>query len=260
MADLLKRQPPESIHQEPVRLRRKSRISGPITFVVIIIALIFVMSVFFRVRNITVEGNTHYTDEEIISAIDIEDGDNLFFFDRFATISRVFAKLPYIEEVSVTRSLPDRVVITVTECKALAYIAVGDEKWTIDHNCKVLGKAAQGEDAFLISIKGFDPGTLLIGEQLTSSDGDETIVAYLSDVLCQIQDRGLSLNVKSIRFSDSKSLSFDFGGRYDVIIGRSGEDTEYKFGMVVSVISKLKSGDYGTIDVSDGKTAHFRPL
>ena len=57
---------------------------------VVIIASIFFLSLFFRVEDIRVEGNTHYTDDEIIRAIDIEEGDNLFFFDRFAAISRVF--------------------------------------------------------------------------------------------------------------------------------------------------------------------------
>ena len=78
-----------------------SSFSGPIVFFLVIVAMIFVMSVAFRVSDIRVEGNTHYTDQEIIQAIDIEEGDNLFFFDRFAALSRVFAKLPYVEEVSV---------------------------------------------------------------------------------------------------------------------------------------------------------------
>ena len=46
--------------------------SGPMMFFLVIVAVIFVMSVFFRVSDIQVEGNTHYTDEEIIRAIDIE--------------------------------------------------------------------------------------------------------------------------------------------------------------------------------------------
>lgn len=119
--------------------------SGPMMFFLVIVAVIFVMSVFFRVSDIQVEGNTHYTDEEIIRAIDIEEGDNLFFFDRFAALSRVFAKLPYVEEVSVERKLPNKVTITVKESQALAYIVLGDEDWTIDHSCKVLGKATEDE-------------------------------------------------------------------------------------------------------------------
>ena len=132
---------------QSVRAKRNSSINGLLMFFVVVVAAIFVMSVLLRVSDIRVEGNEHYTDEEIINAIDIEEGDNLFFFDRFAAISRVFAKLPYVEQVSVERSLPNKVVITVVECKALAYIELGEEAWTIDRNCKILGKATDEEKA-----------------------------------------------------------------------------------------------------------------
>ena len=204
------------------------------------------------------EGNEHYTDEEIIKAIDIEDGDNLFFYDRIAAVSRALAKLPYIEEVSITRSLPDRITITVTESKAMAYLVVGDEDWTLDHNCKVLGKAADGEQDQLIPIVGFDPGTLLIGEQLTTGDGSIASVEYLAEILYQLQERGLASNVTRIDFSDPDAVKFSYGRKYTVILG-SYSEVEYKFGMFVSVMEKLKAGDVGIINLSDTSTAHFSP-
>ena len=164
-------QPPSSKHGEYKKPRKRTVSGAILTFAVVVIAIVFLMSVFLRISDISVEGNEHYSDEEIIKAIDIEQGDNLFFFDRFAAISRVFAKLPYVEEVSLERQLPNKVIITVQECKALAYIAVGDENWTIDRSCKVLGKATEDELGTLIRVEGLDPGTLLIGERLTSADG-----------------------------------------------------------------------------------------
>ena len=86
------KQTPEE-RAEFLRARRRG-FSGPLMFVVVIVAVIFVMSVFLRVSDVQVEGNVHYTDEEIIRAIDIEEGDNLFFFDRFAAIGRAYSKLP----------------------------------------------------------------------------------------------------------------------------------------------------------------------
>ena len=54
-----------------MRARRRA-FSGPLMFVVVVLAAIFVMSVFFRVEDIQVVGNTHYTAEEIIRAVNIE--------------------------------------------------------------------------------------------------------------------------------------------------------------------------------------------
>lgn len=249
-------QPPADKRGDFMKPKRHSSISAPLMFVVVIVAIIFVMSVFFRVSDIRVTGNAHYTDEEIIRAIDIEEGDNLFFFDRFAAISRVFAKLPYIEEVSVIRKLPDKVTIEVSESTALAYIRLGDEKWTMDHNCKVLGKAADSETGQLVQVNGISPGTLLIGEQLTTADGNTAVVEYLAEILYQIQERGLTANISLVDFTDMNSPQLSYGGRFTAKLGNS-DNVEYKFGMLVSVVGKLGSGDVGLIDLSDGKTAHF---
>lgn len=239
-----------------MRGRRHSTISPPLMFVIVIVAIIFVMSVFFRVSDIEVVGNAHYSDTEIIRAIDIEEGDNLFFFDRFAAISRVFAKLPYIEEVTVVRKLPSKVTIEVTESTALAYIALGDEMWTMDHNCKVLGKATQEEVSTLVQIEGIDPGTLLIGEQLTTSSGDEQIIEQLAEILYQVQERGLTNKTTLIEFISSSDVELSYGGRFTVKLG-DGTDIEHKFGMLVSVLGKLGTGDVGLIDLSSGNKAHF---
>lgn len=256
MANYRSTQPPADKRGDFIKPRRHSSISAPLMFIVVIVATIFVMSVFFRVSDIEVTGNTHYTDEEIIRAIDIEQGDNLFFFDRFAAISRVFAKLPYIEEVSVVRKLPNKVTIEVVESTALAYIKLGDERWTLDHNCKVLGKAADGETGQLVEVSGISPGTLLIGEQLTTADGDTAVVEQLAEVLYQIQERGLTSYISLVDITDTNDVQLSYAGRYTVKLGNSS-GTEHKFGMLVSVVTKLGAEDVGLIDLSDGTTAHF---
>ena len=256
MANYRSTQPPADKRGDFIKPRRHSSISAPLMFIVVIVATIFVMSVFFRVSDIEVTGNTHYTDEEIIRAIDIEQGDNLFFFDRFAAISRVFAKLPYIEEVSVVRKLPNKVTIEVVESTALAYIKLGDERWTLDHNCKVLGKAADGETGQLVEVSGISPGTLLIGEQLTTADGDAAVVEQLAEVLYQIQERGLTSYISLVDITDTNDVQLSYAGRYTVKLGNSS-GTEHKFGMLVSVVTKLGAEDVGLIDLSDGTTAHF---
>ena len=246
------------MQKEKRRPRRTGSFSGPLMFAVAIIAAIFVMSVFFRVSDIQVKGNVHYTAEEIIRASAIEEGDNLFFFDRIAAISRALSKLPYIEDVAVERKLPNRVIITVEESTALAYLELGGEQWTLDHRCKVLGKAAEGETESLIPITGIRPGTLMIGEQMETENQDHEQVEYLAAVLDQIEARGLTENISEIDFSDPQSPEFRYQDKYTIVLGTE-DRVEYKFGMFVAVLEKLKAGDVGVIDVSDGATAHFSP-
>ncbi|MCR5088426.1 MAG: FtsQ-type POTRA domain-containing protein [Oscillospiraceae bacterium] len=244
--------------EEFLRARRRRGFSRPLIFVVVIVAAVFVLSFFFRVNDIVVEGNTHYTNDEIIRAIDIEEGDNLFFFDRFAAVSRVFSKLPYIEQVTLSRALPDRITISVQESTALAYLILGDEEWTMDHNCKILGKAAEGETEQLVPIENFDPGTLFIGERLTTADGDTNPVDYLEEILQQIEGRNMVGQVDKIDFENVNSPELDLSGRYSVVLGRYAQVSQ-KFAMLSGVLETLKAGDLGVIDLSDSRKAYFSP-
>lgn len=251
--------PSENSHAEYMASpRRQSSIGAAITFVVIVVSVIFVMSVSFRVEDITIIGNSHYTADEIINAIDIEEGDNLFFFDRFSAVTRVFAKLPYVSEVQIERALPNKVIIRVTESNAVAYLKLGNELWTMDEKCKVLGKAAEGEEGTLIPVVGFDAGTLFINETINTSSGEQRTVAYLKEILNQIIDRELAYQVTKIDISNTNNVKVHYGGKYTIALG-DPYATEYKFSMVVNAISKLKEGDIGIIDVTDGRTVKFSP-
>ena len=248
----------DEAQEEYLRARRRRGFSRPIIFVIVIISAIFVLSLFFRVEDIQVEGNTHYTDEEIIRAIDIEQGDNLFFFDRFAAISRVFSKLPYIEEVSLKRALPDRITISVTESTALAYLILGDEEWTMDHNCKILGKAAEGETDALVPVVNFDPGTLFIGERLTAADGNEDVVDYLNEILLQIEGRNMVDMIDRVDFENPNSPEIVYNGRFTFVLGRYSQVSQ-KFAMLAGTLEVLKAGDAGVVNLSDGQKAVFSP-
>ncbi len=146
----------------------------------------------------------------------------------------------------------------MVESKALAYLAVGDEEWTIDRSCKILGKAVEGETEQLIPIYGVEPGTLLIGERLARADGVEERVDYLSDVLGELQERGLASETHWIDFSDTNKVFFRYTDKYTVVIGKS-DKLDHKFAMLMSVLGKLKEGDVGTIDLSNGENVHFIP-
>ena len=66
---------------------------GPGAFLIACAALIFLMSIFFRVSSVEVRGNSYYTSEEVEDASGIIDGDNLFFINRFSVVSRIVARL-----------------------------------------------------------------------------------------------------------------------------------------------------------------------
>jgi hypothetical protein len=113
------------------RIRRRGGARPIVSFILIIAAVVLAMSVFFKVSKITVKGNSYYTADQVIEASGIEEGDNLFFVNRFSAVSKIFAKLPYIQKATVTRGLPNRVTITVTESQTHGLYPAGERY--VDH-------------------------------------------------------------------------------------------------------------------------------
>ena len=236
--------------------RKRNALFAPLSFLIICAALVFGMSVFFRVSTIEVEGNALYTAEEIIEASGIEQGDNLFFINRFSAISRIFSKLPYVEKAVINRSLPNRLVIVVTESQAIACVAAEDGTWAIDRGCKLLSKVGGDELRGLIRIEGLTPIAPEAGQVIAPGEAESPKVSYLSAILTQIDTLGLRDNITYIDISGISNPSFDYLGRFTVKLG-SFENTEYKFQCLLSAVDALSEGDRGTLDLSIDKRAHL---
>ena len=86
------------------------------------VALTMGATVFFQVETVAVTGNSRYSQEEIIQATGIQTGDNLFRMNKFQIAHQVLHCLPYVEEITIRRSLPSTIVITVKEWDAVARI------------------------------------------------------------------------------------------------------------------------------------------
>ena len=242
------------------RKKKKSVLSVPLSFIAICAALVFGLSVFFKVSVIEVEGNNLYTAQEVIDASGIEEGDNLVFVNCIAADSRIYSKLSYIENVSVSRRLPNKIVISIVESRGEAVIAYGGDMWILGTDCKLLQKADASQTADMITVTGITPTAPTLGEALVGDASDAGKVAYLSDMLTAMAQFGMCKDITKIDMSNVASPEFDYLDRFTVKMG-SYENVEYKIELLLSAVGMLEQGDTGTIDLSlsaDNK-AHFSP-
>ena len=229
---------------------------GPMSFILVCISVVVAMSIFFRVSTVEVEGNQDYTDEEIVAATGIDAGDNLFFLNRIGAVSRMMARLPYIQEATVSRVLPDKVVITVKESNAIATVQSETSAWMIDRNCKMMTSVTESEAMGLIPVTGITALLPNVGDPIQPAEGDEGKVEYLSEILFEIEVRKLQDRISEIDFTDAENPSLYFDDRFEVKLGAKG-DTVRKFGLFLSASEQLASGDMGVIDLSLDDKAHF---
>lgn len=108
-------------------------------------------------------------------------------------------------------------------------------------------------------MRGITPLTAEVGEVFETGPDDTGKLEYLCAILDQIQERGMTADVGYIDMSNINSPSFSYKDRFVVKLGNF-EETEYRFGKLLSAVSQLVEGDRGTIDVSpEGEKTVFSP-
>ncbi|PKM72982.1 MAG: hypothetical protein CVU91_08160 [Firmicutes bacterium HGW-Firmicutes-16] len=238
----------------------RSFVFSSVSFIVICAALVFGMSVFFRVSNIEVSGAGRYTKAEIVMASGLKDGDNLMFINREASAKRIYSKLIYIGDVKVSRKLPNTVVITVSESGVAAVIETDSGLWLIDQNCRLLEECATQDAESYIKVKGLFAVKPKKGDTVSTAQEDKPKLNFLKGILAAMSAKGMISDVGSVDLSNVLNAEFDYlDKRYTVKLGVD-ENMDYKFELLLNVVQKLDSDDTGIIDLSQDKKAQFSPF
>ena len=100
----------------------------------------FLTSDFFDVKKLTVEKNHYFTAEQLIDLAKAKTGGNLFS-QPVGEMEERMLKDPYVKSVSVSRKLPNELMITVTEREEYAAVPYGKKYLVIDKEGMILREA-----------------------------------------------------------------------------------------------------------------------
>ena len=154
------------------RDRRKKRMS-PLMKLLILIAVVggciaFLASPMFDIAKYEVDGNIYYSDDEILVMGGCKTGGNIFWEAGLSDIQERLKKDAYMQEVTVKRSLPDTVVITIDERRQTAAIVYGEKFVVIDGDGTVLRKTSV--EPKVPVIKGLTISKLNVGEPIETEE------------------------------------------------------------------------------------------
>ncbi len=259
--DELKEKIEERKHYQVVRNRKyQIKFWGTIIGSITLIALfIFSLTDYFSVDTIQVEGNEHFTAEEIINIAHAVRGRNLIYDPGKKEMIEYLEHNPYIESAEVRRRLPSTLVIKVSEREELFAFAYDDDFLIMDEEGTLLRKTRTRPK--LTIAEGIVVSRIKLGEKIgakkqlvldkclkllrTMKKGDLYFVrADLSD----IADNGSK--VKAYIY-DNLIVKSD----YDLLIGAIEDD---RLHMVVSRL--IDDGiSRGTILINDDGTISYQP-
>ncbi len=230
----------------------------------IILAVLFAgCIIFFRVNTITVEGSTIYSDEQIIAASGIEEGNNLFLIQPGKASQSVISELPYIREASVNLSFPNKVRIEVTADTTAATLQSANESWwAIDLNGKLLAQGDESVSEGSPLVTGLTPLIPSVGSEVSVSLEDTAKLSSLLEILESLNYWEISDQVQSIDMSSASQITMEFQDRFIVLLPVQSDDFHTLIHSLKAISEylddNLNDSQSGTIDLS-GEVHSFIP-
>lgn len=272
---------------EILRRTRRRRFLGMLAVLAVLAIGAFVsVNLLFKVAIFRVENFDHstpadtgiYTEDEIVSALNIEKNSNLFAFSTAEKTKELQAQFPYLDKVEVTVQMPATVVVRLTPATERFTCMYSGGWMVLSDALRILRlEVSQPEGLILLNAKLPDNFSPAIGQQVipetynsllahteSSAESDSTDATpesaqpTVTDIVTQLwqllQDDGLLDGLTALDISDTSQLSFTYQGRVDVLLGNSSS-LDYKLRLAAKILTDpdkgLSGSDRGTLDVSD---------
>ena len=227
---------PEDGAEKPrvIHVRRKHKkhhyLLKFVTFCVVVGLLItFMMSSYFNIDEIKVEGMTNYTAEQILTLSELSLGENIFKVKLGKAEEKIMAD-PHIGKASIHRDLPDTLTITVEERLPAAQVAFGPED-----NVQYAVIDANG---YILSVGEADPNAaVLVG--LTVKGEHVSAATDLKVEEGAVLDETLSL----IKAAAKEGIVFTWMDMTDKTVLLYFSDTLLIKGKPAMILSHIENGD-----------------
>ena len=215
------------------------------------------LTVFFNIVDITIEGESRYTDKELIKASGVEIGDNLFCIMPSTVEKAIVKKFPYIESAAMKRVLPDGLIIKVKEAEVDSVIEWQGEYALISEKGRLLEGGIEMLPEGEFHVTGFDIEKLDEGDNIKKADRER--FNTLRMIKKSIRDNGLG-EIDVIALDDMMDLNLLYDGRIIIKMG-SATEIDYKIRAAKSVIDLSDSGKtVALLDVSARPAMRLREM
>lgn len=225
--------------------RKKNHLIQSVFFILLVTmsAYVLLQSPLFEVKTFIVNGNRQLNKEDVISFSGLQAGANIFKIN-LAQSEEKLELVPLIKEVEITRSLPNKIVITVKERNAVALLPAENGFIKVDADGVYLQKGQIASALPIItgiSIKLNGPGKPVEAEYLPSA------LKALSQL-----PRPLVMKLSELNINQAGQLSLY---TIDGTQGRMGLPTEleYKGNVFMQVLNNLEKpgNEIEYVDISN---------
>lgn len=203
---------------------------------VALIVLVLCLTVFFKVKNVEINGVSLYRNDQILGVGGIINDENLVRTDTKLIRQRLEQHLVYIESAKVTKKYPSTIIVDITEAEKAADVIADDKFCVVSKTGRVLEMGNAAATGGIPVIRGFELSSKKPGEHMQSSDPSK--LKIYNDMIKILDSIGMK-KITEIDLSSRSGITILYDGRITLELG-SSVDLDYKLNYFKSVIdSKL---------------------
>ncbi len=260
-----KRQEKEEKKREKEELKKKKRRRHGnyvvyyimLAIVAFIIFAILSVTVLFNCEGIIVEGETVYSDEEIIKASGLKGDENLVRLSLLGVDKDILEELVSLDSAEVSKQFfPPRIKITVEPAEPMVNFYYAGKNYVISHVGRVMQIESSAADC--MEVIGYQPGeNVVIGDYITAANPEQDETVKLISGL--IEEKELD-GITKLDISDMLSVKMTYEDRVEITLG-SILQLEQKLAIIKELVENyIAPTEEVTLDVSNPERVVQRPL
>ena len=249
--------------ERELRERRKKKGGSNVVYYVmtailaVIIFSILSVTVLFNADRIVIEGESDYSDEQIITASGLEGTENLVRLNTAGIPERILDKLVTLDSVKVDKVFPSTIKITVERSVPMAEFYYGGKNYVISHIGRVMQIDSSKADC--MQILGYKPAeSVIVGGFITAEDPEQD--KLIAEISAAVEKAEID-NITTVDISDSLSIVMTYDDRVEIHLGSILQIDE-KMRIIRELVFNgyIADTEHVTLDVTDPTRARQRPI
>ena len=190
---------------------------------------------YFEIEEISIIGNNNIENEKIIKTSQIEIGDNIFRTNMLGAKKNI-RTIPYIKEVKLRPSIPNKINIHVVEHEEAFLIRDFSNYYLVNIDGLLLNKEARVREGTPI-IQGVNTDNYQLGNNVYLEDG-----FILEEFISYSQEIGFLDKIRIIDAEYREEINIILNNGIDIAFGPLN-DVKYKLSYILEIMEDLEAKD-----------------
>ncbi|MBR2579146.1 MAG: FtsQ-type POTRA domain-containing protein [Clostridia bacterium] len=223
----------------------------------VVYGLTALISRVFCIKEIVVEGNSLYSDTEILGVSGLHQGDGMLFLNTSKSEKQLYKSFPYIDKVTIQKQFPNKVSVNIETAERTFSVWRDDVYYVFSARGKLLEKVSElPSETIELRVPEFG-----IDENCKINYEDDDLEELVGEIRNEFLSVGIG-NIKVIDLTNKLNIVLNYDGRISIILGGK-EELHYKAVTAKEILSsKINQFEKGELDLrtlSKENKSYFTP-